>query len=231
MLPSEASLLAAGKTRPVLKRLWHGKRCERGLLSYERIGWLEDEPSNVLNAMEVRPSGNQGPIIVCLDTSASMSGGREKIAKAVVLECIRGARIQRRKCFVYAFSGRDEVMELDLSSDCTDRKTGNGEGAASLVRLLDFLEHSFDGGTDVNEPLRRSLNRLKNGDPEWSRADILMVTDGEIPTPEEQVLQDLAKQIEEDGLQVSGLLVGPRRSQTLNDLCTNVHRFDDWSVV
>ena len=68
MLPSEASLLAAGRTNPTLKQLWHSKRAERSLLSYERVGWMEDEPSNVLDRMEIRPSGVQGPIILCLDT-------------------------------------------------------------------------------------------------------------------------------------------------------------------
>ncbi len=86
MLPSEAALLAAARRRPVFRSLWHARRAERALLSYERVGWLEDEPSRVLLRREVRPTGDQGPIVVCLDTSASMMGAREQVAKAVVLE-------------------------------------------------------------------------------------------------------------------------------------------------
>lgn len=42
------------------------------------------------------------------------------------------------------------------------------------------------GGTDVDAPLIRSLQRL--GEEEWAQADILMVTDGEIRPPGEEVM-------------------------------------------
>ena len=113
-------------------------------------GWLEDEPARVTRRMEVRPAGELGPIIVCLDTSGSMYGGREIVAKALVLECMRGARTQSRKCYVYAFSGPGQVRALDLS-----------EPEFALEKLLDFLECSFNGGTDVDQPLELALERLK----------------------------------------------------------------------
>lgn len=34
-------------------------------------GWLEDEPSKLTGRFEVRPAAEQGPIIVCLDTSGA----------------------------------------------------------------------------------------------------------------------------------------------------------------
>ena len=34
-------------------------------------GWLEDQPSRVTGRMEIRPAAEQGPIIVCLDTSGA----------------------------------------------------------------------------------------------------------------------------------------------------------------
>ena len=43
----------------------------------------------------------------------------------------------------------------------------------------------MQGGTDVDAPLIRSLEKL--GREEWSQADILMVTDGEIKAPGEEV--------------------------------------------
>jgi uncharacterized protein with von Willebrand factor type A (vWA) domain len=46
-----------------------------------------------------------GPIILCLDTSGSMRGAREVVAKALALECMRGAHRQQRACYLYAFSG------------------------------------------------------------------------------------------------------------------------------
>ena len=38
-----------------------------------------------------RPAGELGPIILCLDTSGSMAGPRETVAKATALECLRAA--------------------------------------------------------------------------------------------------------------------------------------------
>ena len=125
------------------------RRAERQLMSYERTGWSENEPSRVTDRLELRPAAEMGPIIVCLDTSGSMHGARETVAKALTLECMRGAHRQGRKCFVYAFSGPGDVMELELGSDVT-----------SMSKLLSFLTMSFSGGTDVDAPLALSLERL-----------------------------------------------------------------------
>eukprot|EP00951_Prasinocladus_malaysianus_P021825 scaffold181349_cov26-Prasinocladus_malaysianus.AAC.1 len=38
-----------------------------------------------------------------------MRGPRETVAKALALECMRGAHRQQRKCYLYAFSGPEEV--------------------------------------------------------------------------------------------------------------------------
>lgn len=54
---------------------------------------------------EVRPAAVSGPIILCLDTSGSMMGAREVVAKALALECMRQARTQKRACYLYSFSG------------------------------------------------------------------------------------------------------------------------------
>ena len=46
-----------------------------------RTGWLEDEPCKPTGRLEYRPAAELGPVIVCLDTSGSMSGARETVAK------------------------------------------------------------------------------------------------------------------------------------------------------
>jgi hypothetical protein len=38
-----------------------------------------------------------------------MRGARETVAKALALECMRAAREQERDCYVFAFSGPQEV--------------------------------------------------------------------------------------------------------------------------
>ena len=212
MLPSEALLLTSRSD--AVRMLWHAKRAERRLMSYEMVGW-QDEESRLLDEMEIRPSGELGPIIVCLDTSGSMMGTRETIAKAVTLECLRGATLQKRKCYLYAFSGPEQCEELEL-----------GTSTARMRPLLDFLAFSFDGGTDVDTPLEKSLEKMREAD--WSRADILMVTDGEIPNAKPTLKEDLDKAIEEQGLRLHALLVGNRTSKAIEQLCTDIHLFKDW---
>ena len=102
MLPSEAVLVAKGwprgrgtlsddgdtiitGSRPA--RLLHmARRAERALQSYQRDGWLDDASTRPTRHTEVRPAAELGPIIVCLDTSGSMAGARETVAKARELE-------------------------------------------------------------------------------------------------------------------------------------------------
>ena len=224
MLPSEARLLASGwpkgdmkKGSKACRRLFLARRAERTLLSYERAGWVDDQPSRVTGRLELRPASEMGPIIVCLDTSASMLGPRETVAKSLTLECMRGAIRQQRKCLVYAFSGPENVMELELDV-----------GPESISKLLSFLTMSFSGGTDVDAPLALSLDRL--GREEWNLADILMVTDGEIPHPNEDILRKLNVAKEDMGLSVHGLLVG-RVTEPMQEICTDIHVFKSWNVV
>jgi uncharacterized protein with von Willebrand factor type A (vWA) domain len=198
--------------------LFMARRAERQLMSYERTGWSENEPSRVTGRLEMRPAAELGPIIVCLDTSGSMHGAREVVAKALTLECMRGAHRQGRKCFVYAFSGPGDVMDIELGND-----------SASMLQLLNFLTMSFSGGTDVDAPLALSLERLTR--EEWELADILMVTDGEIPTPNEDILDRLNLATETMGLEVHGLLVGRNVTEPMKQLCTHLHVFKSWSAV
>lgn len=215
MLPSEAALLAMGGK---YGRLLHfSRRAERNLTSYERSSWVED-PSVLLNFQEVRPSAECGPIIVCLDTSGSMIGARETVAKAVALECMRGAHLQRRKCYLYAFSGPGQVQEMELGVD-----------SKNLLNLLEFLSNSFHGGTDVDEPLERSLQKINEF--QWQDADILMVTDGEIRPPSDELLERLAALNEEKGVELHGLLVASQVNDVMQSICTKLHVFKSWKAV
>eukprot|EP00891_Asterochloris_glomerata_P001609 jgi/Astpho2/1609/e_gw1.00028.9.1_t len=220
MLPFEAHLMAAGPEGSRAARLLHMvRRVERNLMSYERTGWLQGEPTRVTARMEIRPAAEMGPIICCLDTSGSMAGARETVAKAVALECMRGAHRQERQCYLYAFSGPGQVMELELDTT-----------AKGIRQLLDFLSGGFTGGTDVDKPLELSLKRLT--DVGWTQADILMVTDGEIPMPSKDICDKLKTAKEELGLEVHGLMVG--RSDTtpaMEAFCSHLHVFQSWGVL
>ena len=219
MVPAEMQLIAAGKGPRGLKaakRLHMVRRAERKLLSYERSGWVE-ENAKTLKRLEIRPLSDSGPIIVCLDTSSSMAGTREQVAKAVVLEAMRSAHIQQRLCYLYAFSGHLQVQEFVLSFD-----------KAGLEKLLDFLMYSFEGGTSVEEVLQLSLKKIKSSG--WETSDILLVTDGELPRPEQTTLNSIQEATDRLGLEVHGVLLGDRLSP-MKEICTHLHSFKSWYAI
>lgn len=214
MLPPEAVLLG----HPTLRRLWHARRAERTLLTYKVDGTVLERFQTEREALEAQqrasPPMTRGPILICLDTSGSMQGLPETVAKALVLESVRVAFTEKRACYLYAFSGPGDVAEHELSL------TESG-----LARLMAFLTHSFVGGTDVAAPLERAVARLES--EAWSRADLLLVSDGEFAVPE-GTRGLMAQASARKGMRAQGVLIGTGHGAAMSALCSQVHRFSDW---
>ena len=70
-----------------------------------RTGWLEDEACKPTGRLEYRPAAELGPVIVCLDTSGSMSGARETVAKVIVSETLPQRPYSARKEFQASLHG------------------------------------------------------------------------------------------------------------------------------
>ncbi|MCC6624890.1 MAG: VWA domain-containing protein [Deltaproteobacteria bacterium] len=153
VLPNELALLADADTED----LFYARLVERQLMCLEMSGELEGRVPS-----ERRP----GPVIACVDTSGSMMGPAEELAKAATLAVMRRALGQGRRCSVLLFGGRDSVKQLDFEP-----------GRASAHRLFDLLMASFHGGTHVDGALRHALDK-RASDPAFARADVLLVTDG-----------------------------------------------------
>lgn len=213
MLPAEAALLG----HPSLRLLWHARRAERGLLTY-RVEGVETERAFVeVGAHEERegrrPRPERGPILAVIDTSGSMEGLPEQVAKALVLETVRTAHAEKRKCYLYAYSGPDEVLEheLDLSPE-------------GIGRLLVFLSQSFGGGTDIGA-MSRVVERLR--EETWRKADVILVTDGEWVAPD-AIVAAVAK-ARGEGTRFHGVQIGDVGRTGLHTLCDPVHVFTDWA--
>jgi uncharacterized protein with von Willebrand factor type A (vWA) domain len=216
MLPSETMLL----THPRLRLVWHARHAERTLLTYE-----EDEraPQVVAERIPVPRASSRrrpdrrteaGPMLVCVDTSGSMHGGAEAVAKAVVLEAMRTAHAQDRACRVYAFGGADEILELELGLDLP-----------GIERLAQLLEAGFHGGTDICGPLERVLARL--AEERWRLADLLIASDGEFgATPATAAAVARAKS--ELGLRVQGVLIGDRETIGMLELADDILWVREW---
>jgi uncharacterized protein with von Willebrand factor type A (vWA) domain len=234
LLPSESATLARGMTVPMSKLIFYSKLVEKSLQTYERDGWGEFPTQIDIDRREIRPTADRGPILLCCDTSGSMRGPRELVAKALTLECMRAAKIQERGCYVFAFAGPREVRELELNMD-----------PKSIENLLDFLEKTFNGGSNFNAPVQMCLDRLTQA--QWANSDILLVSDGELRQPQHEVMRKLSGAKEKLGLRVHGLVLGSPEEKradpaVLRSLCTQVvpntgkvetlmHEFDSWASV
>lgn len=215
MLPPEAALL----THPTLKLLWHARRAEHALLCYRLEGteWVASEIETKEEESRESPKRERGPIIVCLDTSGSMAGTPEVVAKALTLEAMRVAYQEKRACYLFTFSGPSDVGEHELSL--------SPEG---LARLFSFLSMSFHGGTDVALPMTLAMQKLR--EEAWQNADILLISDGEFSVSSE-IRTKLQATKDELGLRVHGVLIGNLDSSAMEILAEPLHRFEEWEAL
>jgi uncharacterized protein with von Willebrand factor type A (vWA) domain len=151
-LPAELALLSDPDTEDLFFQRWLDKR----LVSLELTG----------RGDEGRAQGDRkGPVIACIDTSASMEGAPELAAKALVLAVCRRMIPRGRPVHLLLFGGPGERTEIRLR-----------KGRGGLEALLDFLLRSFHSGTDFDGPLLRAMELLE--EQELDAADVLVVTDG-----------------------------------------------------
>lgn len=215
-LGSEAAMLL----HPVLHKLWRARRAEARLLGYDSQAVLHDwrpDPAGPPRADPAPPPPQtlaRGPIILCLDTSGSMRGAPETLAKAVALEALRTAHREGRACVLMAFGGPGEIVQHELAP--------TREG---LRALLDLMGQAFDGGTDVQGPIERAVDLVHQA--RWACADLLIVSDGEfgcVPATLAR-LDDARQQL---GLRVQGVLVGDRETLGLMEVADDIHWVRDW---
>ncbi len=171
------------------------------------------EQDAVSDASGQRTNKKSGPIVICLDTSGSMRGLPESIAKATVLECMKVAYQEKRRCYVYLFGSKNEISELELTLD-----------VSGFDEFIHFLTMSFGGGTDAEGPLQKALEKCDAD--KWHRADILLVSDGEFPVSS-GLSRKMNNRCEKQGLQLHGIQIGDGRS-AMDKICDPLHHFSEW---
>lgn len=205
-------------THPVLRRLWRARFAEAQLLTYDdRAREPRPNPRPQPEGAAARPQEaplGHGPLIVCLDTSGSMQGAPENVAKACVLQALRSAHAGDRACQLLAFGGPGELLERPLTRD-----------AAGLDALLDVMGQAFDGGTDVQTPIERAIEQVQQQG--WQDADVLIVSDGEFGLTGTTLTQ-LRQAKDRLGLRVHGILIGDRETIGLVEICDALHWVRDW---
>ena len=184
LIPQEFSLLNDDD----LEILFDLKLLEKRLFCFEKQGLVEKQIKDVKEIEKQKPKEqkskdkNKGAIILCVDTSGSMSGEPEMVAKALTLFVASRARRKNRACYLINFSS--DIKCEDLSEQ------GWGE------RLNSFLRLSFGGGTDVGKALEKGVEMMSKD--EFEKSDLLVISDGDFGELSQKIVGKMDKQREQE---------------------------------
>ncbi len=183
-LPSELALLGELDTESLFYKRYAVKELQQLSSPGRDKPAKSDEDKN-------KPRLTKGPIVVAIDTSGSMTGTPIKIATSLLLQLLRMAKKERRKCFLISFSVR--AKNIDLS------RPGNWR------KLEAFLKDGYTGGTDGEQMLNQAMEVLDEGT--FEMADILIISDFEFPKPI-ATTQDRMEKNRQKGTKFYGLQIG-----------------------
>ena len=209
LLPSEVSLL----DDTTMETLFYLKFAERKLLTYDFWGYTSTSREYEVEEAVEKAEEEKGPVIICVDTSGSMHGVPEKIAKTLCFAILRVALLQKRQCYLISFSTGIETIELS-----------NFE--KSLPDLIRFLTFSFHGGTDAAPALQEALRMLDTEN--YKKADVLMISDFVMGN----LGNDLTSSIQErqnEGTEFHSLVIASSGNQRVIDVFDNNWVYDSSS--
>lgn len=173
VLPSEKLLLC----HPTAKKEFYRKFMQKQLLQYE---------------LESYDAKNRGPMVVCIDTSGSMEGTREKWSKALAIALLEVAHLQNRDYACIIFSGHADKPII------IEKRTIDPQ------KVMDIAERFHDGGTSFTAPLNEALNVINTST--FRKADITFITDGECSV-DDNFLKKFNKTKEDKEFRVLSVLV------------------------
>lgn len=163
VLAGEVALLSREETEV----LFYKKLLEKELLSlqYTAEAIYRRSETRVETVRKVKRT-DRGPLILCIDTSGSMAGRPERVAKALCLAILRSVFRTGRQAYLIAFSDRIRVLDV-------------ADPRSALPDVCEFLSYSFHGGTDLRPALDEALRVVRT--TRFRLADILIVSDFRVP--------------------------------------------------
>lgn len=207
LLPTEAVKLQ----NPTLKLKFAADMAEKKLLTYQLRGkyWVGGPPS----------VKKRGPVVALVDTSGSMCGSPETIAKATILAIARRMLKEERDVKVILFSSRNQLETIDLTSK-----------KRMAEEFLEFLYRTFGGGTDFNTALEAGIQSLK--EPQFKSADLLFITDGDSTISNRALIEEWNSLREEQDARIFSLIIGNSTASGLEQVSDETYitqRTDTWS--
>ena len=170
-----------------LEQLFYYKYATKNLLLYSNI----EQTASVQSGKNATKRLQAGPVIVCIDTSSSMSGSPEKIAKCMLLQLLDVAKRKNRKLYLITFAVRAQAIDLSKPNNW---------------RMLNqFLNNRFTGGTSPEAMLNEAIATLHQKD--YSLADVLIISDFIFKQPSTTTIESINK-AHKNGARFYGLMVG-----------------------
>jgi len=203
LLPSEIALLAD----ETLQSVFFKKFAEKKLQTFEYQAKMHSYREEEYQDKRLKEKEEaKGPLIICVDTSGSMHGTPETIAKTLCFAILKIAIRDNRKCYLISFSTGIETLNL------TDLKN-------SLDKIISFLSMSFHGGTDATPAMREALRMLTTQD--YKKADVIMVSDFVMPAFD-KTIQDQIKSAKDNKTKFHSLVIGNSQNPaTIMDFDSN----------
>ena len=180
MLPSELALLSEPATQDLFYRNYVSRRLQVF--------------SSASHGTSKGPKHNDGPIVICMDSSGSMDGMPILVAKALTIALCIIAQRKKRKLIVVKYSDSYEMYKLDSL-------------ASQKKELMSFLGSVDMGGNNEDGMFRWLLNEVLPDFGEFDTTDLLCISDfGWTPISSE--VKELIDAEKAKGMKFYGLNIG-----------------------
>jgi len=159
LLSSEIALLSD----PVTETAFLKKFADKELLTFQYMDkHLVTSEHHYTEVDQRVKQKDKGPFIICVDTSDSMSGTPEQIAKVLCFAILRMAAKENRRAYLINFSVGIKTIDLYNIAD-------------SLEAIAAFLRMSFSAGTDISLALYEVFRQLEG--ESYRDADVMVISD------------------------------------------------------
>lgn len=207
LLPSEIALFSDLATESIFFKRF----AEKKLQTFQYINkekYFEEKKTT--DTRQKRKEKDKGPFIIAIDTSGSMHGEPENLAKVIAFAITKTALKEKRKAFLISFSTGIETFEL------TDIKN-------SITKLIEFLQMSFYGGTDATEAVNEGINQMKSEN--YEKADLLIISDGIFSSLNKTTLNSV-EVLKKKGNKFNALMIGSSYNEKALQFCNNIWQYD-----
>ena len=202
LMPTELAQYTDSDLESLFLRKWVTSRLQ--------VFRYKSEITQPSRRLRTESAARRGPMIVCVDSSASMYGVPQKIEASLLSKLEQTAEQLKRDCFLIDFSVGIRPIELR-----SRRKRKALERMGIRPEDNENFEKGYfpflNGGTDAQKMLNMVFALLDNGSDRYMNADVLWITDFLIPRTTEDLMRRF-KEYQKTGTRFYGFKIGEGHS-------------------